>query len=80
MEIQGAAQRPSLAREGRPEGIGASSGLASVMMVQTSKQRQCDDVALLWRFNGPWLRAILVQSSVGAVAMIILEVIGQYPV
>ena len=62
------------------EGAAASGGLASVTVVQTSKQRQGDDVPLLRRFGGPWLRAILVQGSVGAVAMMILEVIGQHAV
>ncbi len=78
---QGAvSQRPSSHGVKRREGAAASGGLASVTVVQTSKERHGDDVPMVRRFGGPWLRAILVQGSVGAVAMMILEVIGQHAV
>jgi hypothetical protein len=46
-------------------------------MVQTSQQRQRDDVALFGWFHGPRFRSVLVQRSVRAVLMIIAKVVRE---
>jgi hypothetical protein len=46
-------------------------------MVQAAKQRQFDNPALVWRFGGARLRAILIQRSVRAMPVMIVDVIRQ---
>ena len=66
-------------RDEQERTVGLSS-LASVAVVHSSQQRQGDDLALVRRFDGAWLRTILLQSSMGAMAVKIIEVIGQHAV
>ena len=49
-------------------------------MVQSSQQRLGDDLALARRIDRAWLRTILLQSSMGAMPVKIVEVIGQHAV
>lgn len=49
-------------------------------MVQTSKHRQSDNLALLWGFNVARFGTILFECSKRAMPVKIIEVIGQYPV
>src|SRR6266567_3592843 len=61
-------------------GAPVSSRQASVTVVETSKHRQSDNLALLWGFNGARFGTILFESSMRAMAVKIIEVIDQYPV
>src|ERR1019366_3000364 len=54
-----------------------SGGLASVTVMQSSQPRQCDNVALVCRFDGTWERTILVKGSVAPILVIIGQVIGE---
>jgi hypothetical protein len=49
-------------------------------VVQTSNQRQSYNLALIRRFDGARFGTILIQCSMGTVAVKIIEVIGQHPV
>ena len=63
------------------KGQGRGSPLCSlpgVTVVQTCDQRQSDNLALFRRFDGTRLWTILVQCAMGAVAMMISEIIAQH--
>jgi len=45
--------------------------------MQSAQPRQCDDVALVWRFDGSGERTILVEKSVGPILVIVGQVIGE---
>jgi len=47
------------------------------LVVQTAKQRQRDDFAAFRWFGEAWMRAILVQRPMGAVAVKMVQLIGQ---
>ena len=62
--------------KGGAVGLGSHSGIT---VVQTSSHRQSDNLALFRRFNGARFGTILVESSMRAMAVKIIEVIGQHP-
>ena len=58
-------------------GPSTSGRAARVTMVQATQQRQFDNPALVWRFGGARLQAILLQRSVRAMPVMIVDVIRQ---
>jgi hypothetical protein len=49
------------------------------MVVQTSNQRQCDNLALLRWFDGTRVWGVLIQCPVNSVAVIVVEIAIQTP-
>ena len=45
--------------------------------MQTAQERERDDVATFRGFGGAWIRAILGQRPMGAVAVKIVHIVGQ---
>jgi hypothetical protein len=56
---------------------GSGCRLTSVTVMQSAQPRQCDDVALVWRFDGSGERTILVEKSVGPILVIVGQIIGE---
>ncbi len=53
-----------------------SGGLPRIAMMESTHQRQRDDVASIWWFDRACLRTVGIQGSVSAVTVIIVDVVG----
>ena len=48
-----------------------------VAVMQSAQQRQFDDVALVWRFDGTQIWSILIECPMSPMLVIIGQVIGE---